>query len=95
VAGVARALAVRRPGHSTLRYHVPPGQDPAAALAAIRQNGLRATIDMNSGYEDIVISCDPSVERERVRSVLRDAPLSMGGSRIQGPPIAFADEQVP
>ena len=76
-----------------LRYHVPPGQDAAAALAAVREAGLSATIDMDGGFEDVVISCDPRKDREHVRTVLRNAPTELSGNSVQGPPIAFADEE--
>lgn len=93
LAGAKRALARRKGPSGELRYHVPVGHDPAAALAAVRGSGLSATIAIDGGYEDVVIACDPTEDRERVRSVLRDAPTSMGGDRSAGAPVVFADEE--
>ena len=91
--GVKRAVGRRSsPADRELRYHVPPGQDPAAVLAAVREQGFEATVAMDGGYEDVVVVCDPQRDRERVRGILREAPVDMAGKRIEGPPIRFADE---
>ena len=91
--GVKRAIGRRSsPVDRELRYHVPPGQDPAAALAAVREAGLDATVAMDGGDEDVVVVCDPERDRERVRRILREAPVDMAGTRTEGPPIRFADE---
>ena len=91
--GVKRAIGRRSsPVVQELRYHVPPGQDPAAVLAAVREQGLDATIRMDGGYEDVVVVCDPERDRERLRRILRDAPVGMAGTHTEGPPIRFADE---
>jgi hypothetical protein len=93
--GIKRALTGRAPAPGELRYHVPPGQDPAAALAAVRATGLSATIALDGGYEDVVVTCDPDRDREAVRAALRDAPRDMAGKEREGAPIVFADEVVP
>ena len=96
VAGILRAWRTRRRRGSAgeLRYRANGGQDPAAALAALRQHGLTARIGFHHGFEDVVIECDPAEDRERVRAVLRQAPLDMAGHTMDGgPPIVFADEQ--
>ena len=99
--GLAALLGIRRAFTSgggrgrtgELRYRVPAGQDAAAALAAVRQHELSATIAIKGGYEDVVIVCDPDRDRERVRRVLREAPVDMAGKVIEGKPIVFADEE--
>ena len=97
VAGARHAWTTRKRRGSAgeLRYRAGGGQDPAAALAALRQHGLTARIAFDSGSEAVVIRCDPVEDRERVRAVLRDAPLDMAGHVREGPPIVFADEQPP
>ena len=94
LAGVARARRDRKRRRSLgeLRYRAVGGQDPAAALAALRQHGLPARISFDHGFEDVVIVCHPEEDRERVRSVLRTAPVDMGGHATEGPPILFTDE---
>jgi hypothetical protein len=93
LAGLKEALSKRSDPRGELRYHVPPGQDAAAALAAVWKEGLSARVAIDGGYEDVVVACDPVDDRERVRAVLRGAPVGMAGERIKGPPILFADEQ--
>lgn len=75
-----------------LRYHVPVGQDPAAVLSSVRQQGFTATVEMVGGDEDILIICDRAEAREEVRSILATAPIDMNGHVFHGPPVTFADE---
>ena len=97
VAGAKRAWSTRRRRGALgeLRYHVPVGQDAAAPLTALRRGGFSARIAMDGGYEDVVAVCDPTRDRERVRAVLRNAPVDMAGNLNEGPPIVFADEGPP
>ncbi|SFC64338.1 hypothetical protein SAMN04487968_10916 [Nocardioides terrae] len=91
--GIRRAVASRGTQvRQELRYRVPPGQDPAAALAAVREQQLEATIVIDGGYEDVVIVCDADRDRERVRRTLRNALVDLAGAEVQGPPIRFVDE---
>ena len=95
--GAVRALTRRKePGDEDtkgeLRYQVPVGQDAAAVMGQLRTAGYSATAQLVSGEEDVVIACDPVRDRERVRDVLRDAPVDMAGHPFDGPPITFADE---
>lgn len=91
--GVKRAMTGRAPVLGELRYHVPTGQDAAAALATVRQSGFPAKVAMDGIYEDVVITCDPARDRERVRTILRDAPLDTAGKGTVSSPISFADEE--
>jgi hypothetical protein len=95
VAGTKRAWSTRtrRRALGELRYHVQVGQDAAAPLTALRRAGYSARIAMDGGYEDVVILCEPRRDRERVRAVLRDAPVDMAGQVVEGAPIVFADER--
>ena len=94
--GAVRALARRAPvddgAEGELRYQVPVGQDAAAVMGQLRTAGYSATAQLVSGEEDVVIVCDPVRDRERVRDVLRDAPVDMAGHPFDGPPITFVDE---
>jgi hypothetical protein len=97
LAGIQQARRSRKERRALgeLRYRATAGQDPAAALAALRQHGLTARIAYDSGSEDVVVVCDPRHDRERVRAVLREAPIDLAGHVVDGPPIVFADEQRP
>lgn len=75
-----------------LRYAVPVGQDPAAVLAAVYHAGFGATVEWAGREENVVIDCDPVLDRERLRDVLAKAPIDMAGHPFHGPPVTFADE---
>jgi hypothetical protein len=47
---------------------------------------------MSGGHEDILISCDPDRDRERLRRVLSEAPVDMAGHPYNGPPVEFVGE---
>lgn len=95
---VAGALAVRRFGrnereHSdrlqaddraTVRYQVPPGQDPAAVLAQLRQAGYDASADSEPGPSSpiLIIGSRSAAEpdRERLRVILANASVNVDPS---------------
>jgi len=87
----ARAGAV-----DSLRYHVPPGQDPAAILAALQLEGYQAVRDDGQTTQDILI-LTPSgadLERLRIRAVLaHESRLKLEGDPTPADQeIRFADE---
>jgi hypothetical protein len=95
VAGIAQARRARKRERSLgeLRYRAVSGQDPAAALAALRQHGFPSRITFDHGVEEVAIVCHPAEDRERVRNVLRAAPVDLGGGHSrEAPPVVFADE---
>jgi hypothetical protein len=110
---VAAAIAVKRFGsrevqHSdrlqnadrpTLRYEVPPGQDPAVVLAGLRQAGYDASADSEPGPSSPIVIIgghggDP--DREEVRRTLADldgtnvVPEESG--QVQRSRVRFLDE---
>lgn len=94
--GVIRALRRwRAPGQTTkdrLHYRVPVGQDAAAVLGRLRTEGFSADAELVAGDDEIVIDCDGAESRERIREVLRDAPVDASGAPFDGPPVRFTDE---
>jgi regulator of protease activity HflC (stomatin/prohibitin superfamily) len=53
----------------TLEYRVPEGQDPAAVVAALRQDGLDATSVLRDGEQRVLIgSQGGGIERIRARA---------------------------
>jgi hypothetical protein len=83
------------PGQESLVYEVPEGQDPAAILAALRQDGLEATEVMRQGRQRVVISCPTGREdlRPRARALIADkALLNLEGDAAANHRVTFADE---
>ena len=80
----------RRPDVGTLRYAVPDGQDPAAVVTALQNEGYDAVVE---GTE-VVVPCrtDPQRERAHVRSVIAAAPLNLEGDPAQQREVRFRDE---
>lgn len=82
----------------TLDYAVPEGQDPSVLLAALGDEGYRATVDVRSADQHVLIECPGGTDRERphVREVLAHADRSAmedgGPVPGTGPEIRFADE---
>jgi hypothetical protein len=75
-----------------IRYHVPTGQDAAAALAAVRNAGFEARIDIAGGDEDVLATCDSEHDEERLRRALSNAPIDMAGHAFDTPPVTFVGE---
>jgi hypothetical protein len=83
------------PGQRSLVYEVPEGQDPAAIVAALRQDGLEATEVMRQGRQRVVISGPEGTEniRSRAREVIaRGADLNLEGDPATPRKVTFADE---
>jgi hypothetical protein len=72
---------LQQPDRPTVRYEVPPGQDPAAVLADLRQAGYDASADSEPGPSSpILIIGGPSgqaPDRERLRVVLANASVNV------------------
>jgi hypothetical protein len=111
---VVGAIALRRMGQHqqadhravvgaehTLRYHVPAGQDPAAALVSLSRAGFEAVADAGDSHA-LTIRCPLGREqREEVRLVLEEETANTLHGQEQGSeadppsrtvPIRFADE---
>jgi len=96
VEGSDRLQATGRP---TLRYPVPPGQDPAVVLAALHAAGYEASPDSEPGPSSpIVIIGSHSgqlPDREAVRATLADARGSNINAEESAPvhaTVRFTDE---
>lgn len=79
-----------RPEVGTLRYAVPDGQDPAAVVNALQQEGFDAVAE----GPDVVVPCrtDPQRERAHVRWVIATAPLNLEGDPAPEREVRFRDE---
>lgn len=81
----------------SLRYEVPPGQDPAAVTAALMQEGFEVVRDDAAMHsQDLLILCPAGADRERahVRSVIaHEAPIDMEGHPMPEHEVRFADER--
>lgn len=79
----------------SLRYHIPPGQDPAAVLAALKVEGYDAVRDDRFDTPDVLILTPSGRDRERahVRAVLADSDANLEGDpQPAGRRVTFADE---
>ena len=67
---------LQAPGRPTLRYLVPPGQDPAVVLTALRNEGYDASPESEPGPSSPVVilgsRAGDTLDRERVRAFLED-----------------------
>lgn len=60
---------------ATLRYEVPPGQDPALVLAGLRRAGYDASAESEPGPSSPIViigAAGGAPDREAVRQTLRD-----------------------
>jgi hypothetical protein len=83
------------PRHESLVYEVPEGRDPAAIVAALRNNGIEAIEVLRSGRQRVVISCQSGREqvRPRARAVIaREADLNLEGDPASSRDVTFVDE---
>jgi hypothetical protein len=79
----------------SLRYRVPAGQDPVAAVTALRREGFEAVEDHESAGHEVLIPCPAGKDRERarVRAVLEhQAPLNLDGDPTERSIVRFDDE---
>lgn len=76
----------------TLVYRVPDGQDPAAVMAALEQEGYAATL--GGGAREVHVPCPRGADHDRdhVRAVIADARLNLEGDPF-ATPVVFEDEQ--
>jgi hypothetical protein len=96
----AQSDRLQAPDRPTLRYVVPPGQDPAVVVGALREAGYDASPDSEPGPSSPVVIVGATTgggpDRDHVREVLTrldqtninpddSAPLDL-------PPVRFTDE---
>jgi hypothetical protein len=88
---------VERASAESLRYRVPPGQDPVVVVSALTKAGFVAeALPVPEGH-DVVVACEHGRERDRgrVREIIQDADVSAiggGGAPYDIPPVRFLDE---
>ena len=90
-----RRARLTEPEHRSLVYEVPEGQDPAAIVAALRQDGLEATEVMRQGRQRIVISDPGGSEEVRSRArvvIAQGTDLNLEGDPAPTRKVTFADE---
>jgi hypothetical protein len=81
----------------SLRYQVPVGQDPAAVIAALKQDGFEVVRDDAAMQtQDLIIMCPAGADRDRarVRAVIaHEAPIDMEGHAMAEHEVHFVDER--
>ena len=94
--GVAdQADTLERPGTDTLRYTLPPGQDPALVVSALQRDGFTALSPTTGGRPHVVIECPQGRERARepARHALESASTTgFEGEPLDANPVRFDDE---
>lgn len=90
--GAAAGRGSRR--DRVLRYPIPRGQDPAAAMSALRVQGYAAQLHAEgTDYEVEIRAGDGGyVDREHVRGLLQHSSLDMAGKGSLDVPVRFTDE---
>jgi hypothetical protein len=74
-AQVAHSDRLQNADRPTLRYEVPPGQDPALVLAGLHQAGYQASADSEPGPSSPIVIIGAgggAPDREEVRRTLSD-----------------------
>jgi hypothetical protein len=96
---VARSDRLQYADRTTLRYEIPPGQDPAAVLAGLRGAGYDASPDSEPGPSSPIVIIGAhggSPDREAVRRTLSEldgtnvVPSESG--RVERSRVRFLDE---
>ena len=96
---VAHSDRLQAADRATLRYEVPPGQDPAAVLAGLRGAGYDASADSEPGPSSPIVIIGAhggAPDREAVRRTLSDldgtnvVPGESG--RVERSRVRFLDE---
>jgi hypothetical protein len=80
----------------TLRYEVPAGQDPAAALVALSRHGFEAVADPGNAHALVIMCPLGSAQREEVRVVLENEAMQTVDERdahVSTGPVRFLDER--
>lgn len=77
-----------------LHYPIPRGQDPAAAMSALRVQGYAVQLHAEgTDYEvEIRAGDDGYVDREHVRGILQRSSLDLAGKGSLDEPVRFTDE---
>jgi hypothetical protein len=90
-----RQARLTEPGGQPLVYEVPEGQDPAAIVTALRQDGLEATEVMRQGRQRVVIGGPGDSRRIRAQAralIAHETDLNLEGDPAPTRKVTFADE---
>lgn len=68
---------VERPEVKTVRYRIPPGQDPAAVVSALSAAGFDAVEYATA--DELAVPYDSDSERARIEQVIAEAPGHLPG----------------
>ena len=90
----ATELTESRHRADVLAYEVPPGQDPAAVLAALSAADVAAQPDVGSDRHLVLIDArgGDAALRERAREAIAGAPLNTQGDPAPPRRVVFLDE---
>jgi hypothetical protein len=96
---IAQSDRLQNADRPTLRYQVPPGQDPVVVLTGLRQAGYEASADSEPGPSSPIViiggsGADP--DREAVRRTLEDLDgtnvMADESAEVERSRVKFVDE---
>jgi hypothetical protein len=79
---IAHSDRLQNADRSTLRYQVPPGQDPAVVLNGLRRAGYDASADSEPGPSSPMVIIGSSRGAEPDREAVRDALAELDGTNV-------------
>ena len=83
---------LRSPETHTVVHTVSAGVDPVFETAALRSAGYESMVDLEGGFERVIVECDED-EREAVRDIIEHAASPQSGELEQRlDHVDFADE---
>jgi hypothetical protein len=98
---IDRSDRLQRPERPTVRYQIPPGQDPAAVVGELRSAGFDASPDSEPGPSSPIVIIGTTAggppDRERLREVLARAsvnidPAADSETDVDASHVRFLDE---
>ena len=90
-AGRREQVVDRHDDEQSLRYAVPPGGDPAVAVAALESEGFVAVLDPTGWFVSIAVP--PGASREDARAIIARANDGEHAAVPGSQPVVFEDER--